>query len=61
MDEKILEGTGIKVSRTLDEALRKIHAVHGGNLKTWLMPRGGNTLPKLGKTPVSNPFKNGIT
>jgi nickel-dependent lactate racemase len=47
MDEKSLEGTGLKVSKTLDDALRKIHAAHGEDLKTWIMPRGGNTLPKL--------------
>jgi nickel-dependent lactate racemase len=49
MDPKSLEGTGIQVSKTLDEALKKVYAAHGEDLKTWLMPRGGNTLPKLAK------------
>ncbi|MDR1376702.1 MAG: nickel-dependent lactate racemase [Synergistaceae bacterium] len=47
MDSKLLEGTGIKISNTLDEALEKVYAVHGRNLKTWLMSQGANTLPKL--------------
>ncbi|MDR1977291.1 MAG: nickel-dependent lactate racemase [Synergistaceae bacterium] len=47
MDPRLLEGTGITISRTLDEALKKIYAVHGQELKTWLMPQGANTLPKL--------------
>jgi nickel-dependent lactate racemase len=50
IDPELLEGTGIKISRTLDEALRKISASHGTALKTWLMPHGANTLPKLIKT-----------
>jgi hypothetical protein len=47
MDPRNLEGTGIKISKTLDEAMGKIRAAHGENLKTWLMPRGSYTLPKL--------------
>ena len=27
--------------------MEKIHAKHGKSLKTWLMPQGANTLPKL--------------
>jgi nickel-dependent lactate racemase len=50
MDPRSLEGTGIKVSKSLDEALGKIYAVHGEDLKTWLMPRGSYTLPKLAKS-----------
>jgi nickel-dependent lactate racemase len=49
MAPRLLESTGIKVSRTLDEALGKVYAAHGEDLKTWLMPRGSNTLPKLAK------------
>jgi nickel-dependent lactate racemase len=49
MDPRSLEGTGIKVSKTLDEALGKVYAVHGEDLKTWLMPRGSYTLAKLAK------------
>ncbi|MDR2180700.1 MAG: nickel-dependent lactate racemase [Synergistaceae bacterium] len=47
MDAGLLEGTGIKVSRTLDDALGKIYSAHGRALKTWLMVQGANTLPKL--------------
>jgi nickel-dependent lactate racemase len=47
MDPKLMEGTGIKTSSTIDDALSKISAVHGPDLKTWLMPHGANTLPKL--------------
>jgi nickel-dependent lactate racemase len=47
MEADLLEGTGIKISRTLDEALEKVYAVHGRSLKTWLMSQGVNTLPKL--------------
>jgi nickel-dependent lactate racemase len=45
MDESLLAGTGIQVSKTLDEALAKVYAKHGQSLKTWLMPQGANTLP----------------
>ncbi|MDR2780250.1 MAG: nickel-dependent lactate racemase [Synergistaceae bacterium] len=47
IDPKLLDGTGIKTSRTLDEALAKVTAVHGAALETWLMPHGANTLPVL--------------
>jgi nickel-dependent lactate racemase len=47
MDPKSLEGTGLQVSKTLEEALGKVYAVHGRDLKTWLMPQGSNTLPRL--------------
>jgi nickel-dependent lactate racemase len=47
MDPRVLKGTGIEVSKTLDEALKKVYAAHGEDLKTWLMPRGSSTLPKL--------------
>ena len=47
MDPSLLDGTGIKVSKTVGEALEKIYAQHGKALKTWLMPQGANTLPKL--------------
>jgi nickel-dependent lactate racemase len=45
IDPKILVGTGIKISKTLDEALSKIYSAHGKDLTTWLMPQGANTLP----------------
>ncbi|GHV33090.1 hypothetical protein FACS1894187_00460 [Synergistales bacterium] len=44
MKSDLLADTGIKVSKTLDEALSKIYAARGENLKTWLMPRGAYTL-----------------
>jgi nickel-dependent lactate racemase len=49
IDPKLLEGTGIKISRTLDEALKKIYSQRGTDLKTWLMPQGANTLPILSR------------
>ncbi|GHS87553.1 hypothetical protein AGMMS49957_07630 [Synergistales bacterium] len=49
IDAALLDGTGIQVSRTLDEALDKVYAKNGKSLKTWLMPQGANTLPKLEK------------
>ena len=47
MDSALLEGTGVIASKTVEEAMEKIHAKHGKTLKTWLMPQGANTLPKL--------------
>ena len=47
MDPALLEGTGVVASRTVEEAMEKIHAKHGSSLKTWLMPQGANTLPKM--------------
>jgi hypothetical protein len=47
IDAALLDGTGIQVSRTLDEAMAKVYAKNGRSLKTWLMPQGANTLPKL--------------
>ncbi|MDR1978621.1 MAG: nickel-dependent lactate racemase [Synergistaceae bacterium] len=47
IEPSLLEGTGIKVSKTFEEALGKIHAQRGKALTTWLMPQGANTLPKL--------------
>jgi len=49
MAPSLLDGTGIQVSKTVDEALEKVYTKHGKNLKTWLMPQGANTLPKLVK------------
>ncbi|MDR1733205.1 MAG: nickel-dependent lactate racemase [Synergistaceae bacterium] len=47
IDPKLLDGSGIKISKTLDEAMKKVYAAHGTALKTWLMPQGANTLPKV--------------
>ena len=49
MDPSILEGTGLQVSKTIEEALGKVHARRGKALKTMLMPYGANTLPNLVK------------
>ncbi|MDD2206936.1 MAG: nickel-dependent lactate racemase [Aminobacterium sp.] len=43
------EGTGITVVKSLDEALNQVYDKHGNQLKTWFMPHGANTLPKLKK------------
>jgi nickel-dependent lactate racemase len=48
MEPALLEGTGIQVSNTVEEALGKVYARRGKALKTWLMPHGANTLPKIG-------------
>jgi nickel-dependent lactate racemase len=47
IEPALLEGTGINVSKTLDEAMEKVYSTHGRDLKTWLMPDGANTLPVL--------------
>ena len=47
MDSSLLEGTGIKASKTIEEALEKVYAYHGRTPKTLLMPQGANTLPRL--------------
>jgi nickel-dependent lactate racemase len=47
MEPRLLEGTGIEVSATAEEALKKVYARHGKSLSTWLMPQGANTLPKV--------------
>jgi nickel-dependent lactate racemase len=47
MNPGLLDGTGFTVTQSLDEALEKIYARHSGILRTWLMPHGGNTLPRL--------------
>ncbi|MDR0649038.1 MAG: nickel-dependent lactate racemase [Synergistaceae bacterium] len=47
IDPGLLDGTGIRISRTADEALAKVRAAHGANLKTWIMPHGAYTLPRL--------------
>jgi len=49
MAPSLLEGTGIQVSSTIEEALKKVYARHGKTLQTWLMPQGASTLPKLVK------------
>jgi len=50
LDPKFLENTGIKIVKTIDEALKLTYAQKGKNLKTYIMPYGANTLPKLPST-----------
>ena len=47
LDSKFLENTGIKIVKTIDEALNLAYTEKGKNLKTYIMPHGANTLPKL--------------
>ncbi|MBU3182586.1 nickel-dependent lactate racemase [Clostridium psychrophilum] len=47
LDPKFLKNTGIKIVRTIDEALDLAYKQNGRNLKTFIMPQGANTLPKL--------------
>ncbi len=47
MDAALLKGTGVTPFKTIDEALKAVYAKHGSSLKTWLMPNGSNSLPKL--------------
>ena len=47
LDPKFLKNTNIKIVRTIDEALNLVYTEKGRNLKTYIMPHGANTLPKL--------------
>lgn len=47
LDPKSLENTGIKIVRTIDKALSLVYTKKGKNLRTYIMPHGANTLPKL--------------
>ena len=47
LDPKFIKNTGIKLVRTIHEALALAYRDKGGNLKTYIMPQGANTLPKL--------------
>jgi nickel-dependent lactate racemase len=47
LDSKFLKNTGIKIVKTIDEALNLTYAEKGKDLKTYIMPHGANTLPKL--------------
>ncbi|HEY8803922.1 MAG TPA: nickel-dependent lactate racemase [Clostridium sp.] len=47
LDPKFFKYTGIKSVRTIDEALNLVYKEKGKNLKTYIMPHGANTLPKL--------------
>jgi nickel-dependent lactate racemase len=47
IDKSILKNINIPVVSTIDEALEITYKEKGRNLKTYLMPCGANTLPKL--------------
>jgi len=47
IDSNFFKNTGIKVVRTIAEALKLVYAEKGKNLKTYIMPHGANNLPKL--------------
>ena len=47
LDPKFLKNTGIKIVKTIGEALNLTYEEKGRNLKTYIMPHGANTLPKL--------------
>lgn len=47
LDPDLLKTANIKVVKTLDEALELVYAKRGKDLKTYIMPHGANTLPKL--------------
>ncbi|MHB9295228.1 lactate racemase [Pillotina sp. SPG140] len=46
MEAAQFERTGMIASRSLDEALMRVHATHGTALSTWIMPNGADTLPQ---------------
>jgi len=46
LNPKFVKNTGIKLVRTIDEALALAYTEKGGNLKIYIMPHGANTLPK---------------
>ncbi len=47
MNQELVENAKVKVVRTIDEALDMTYKQKGKDLKTYLMPQGANTLPKL--------------
>ncbi|QGU95543.1 nickel-dependent lactate racemase [Clostridium bovifaecis] len=49
IDENLVKNAGIRVFKTLDDALEFTYKEKGKTLKTYLMPHGANTLPKLRK------------
>jgi len=50
MPPEKLEGTGIIPAGSLDQALAEIKSEMGGDLSTWIMPMGANTLPQMRTT-----------
>lgn len=47
IEPEAVEPAGIKVFRDLDCAMAYVRKTHGEHLKTFVMPHGANTLPKL--------------
>ncbi|APQ98239.1 hypothetical protein RSJ21_09870 [Clostridium botulinum] len=47
IDPEIMKNTKIKVVKTLEEALDIVKEEKGEHLKTYVLPHGANTLPKL--------------
>ncbi len=47
MASQTLENIGIQIVKTIEEALEYSYEKYGKSLTTYLMPQGGNTLPKL--------------
>ncbi|BAQ13658.1 nickel-dependent lactate racemase [Clostridium botulinum] len=47
IDPEIMKNTKIKVVKTLEEALDIVKKEKGEHLKTYVLPHGANTLPKL--------------
>ena len=47
LDPKLLKNTGITIVPTIAEALNLVYSEKGNNLRTYIMPHGANTLPKL--------------
>ncbi|MCT4621652.1 MAG: nickel-dependent lactate racemase [Marinisporobacter sp.] len=49
IDKDLLEQVNIRVVKTVKEALNLVYKEKGKSLKTYFMPYGGNTLPKIEK------------
>lgn len=47
LDPKFVKNTGIKLVRTIEDALELVYKEKGRDLRTYLMPHGANTFPKL--------------
>lgn len=47
IDNKLVKNAKIRVVKTIEEALKIVYKEKGQSLKTYLMPHGGNILPKL--------------
>lgn len=49
LDPEMMKKANIVAVKTMEEALEYVYAKRGKNLKTYIMPHGGSTLPKLVK------------